>query len=78
MQYKSIFISDVHLGTNDCKAELLNNFSEQFLTKVFNRFFDGSTQYTFFGFWSKIDIVYAPTLAPTSKTTSPSLIEIPF
>ena len=26
MQYKSIFISDVHLGTNDCKAELLNNF----------------------------------------------------
>ena len=26
MNYKSIFISDVHLGTNDCKAELLNNF----------------------------------------------------
>ena len=26
MKYKSIFISDVHLGTNDCKAELLNNF----------------------------------------------------
>ena len=26
MHYKSIFISDVHLGTKDCKAELLNNF----------------------------------------------------
>jgi UDP-2,3-diacylglucosamine pyrophosphatase LpxH len=26
MHYKSIFISDVHLGTNDCKAEELNNF----------------------------------------------------
>jgi UDP-2,3-diacylglucosamine pyrophosphatase LpxH len=26
MKYKSIFISDVHLGTKDCKAELLNNF----------------------------------------------------
>jgi UDP-2,3-diacylglucosamine pyrophosphatase LpxH len=26
MNYKSIFISDVHLGTRDCKAELLNNF----------------------------------------------------
>ena len=26
MNYKSIFISDVHLGTNDCKAEVLNNF----------------------------------------------------
>ena len=26
MQYKSIFISDVHLGTRDCKAEELNNF----------------------------------------------------
>jgi len=24
--YRSIFISDVHLGTKDCKAELLNNF----------------------------------------------------
>ena len=24
--YKTIFISDVHLGTKDCKAELLNNF----------------------------------------------------
>lgn len=24
--YKTIFISDVHLGTRDCKAELLNNF----------------------------------------------------
>jgi UDP-2,3-diacylglucosamine pyrophosphatase LpxH len=24
--YRSIFISDVHLGTNDCKAEQLNNF----------------------------------------------------
>ena len=26
MHYKSIFISGVHLGTKDCKAELLNNF----------------------------------------------------
>jgi UDP-2,3-diacylglucosamine pyrophosphatase LpxH len=26
LHYKSIFISDVHLGTKDCKAELLNNF----------------------------------------------------
>jgi len=26
MHYKSIFISDVHLGTRDCKADLLNNF----------------------------------------------------
>ena len=26
VHYKSIFISDVHLGTKDCKAELLNNF----------------------------------------------------
>jgi UDP-2,3-diacylglucosamine pyrophosphatase LpxH len=26
MQYKTIFVSDVHLGTKDCKAELLNNF----------------------------------------------------
>ena len=26
MKYKTIFISDVHLGTNDCKADLLNNF----------------------------------------------------
>ena len=26
MKYKSIFISDVHLGTKDCKADLLNNF----------------------------------------------------
>jgi UDP-2,3-diacylglucosamine pyrophosphatase LpxH len=25
-KYKTIFISDVHLGTKDCKAELLNNF----------------------------------------------------
>ena len=25
-KYKSIFISDVHLGTRDCKAEELNNF----------------------------------------------------
>jgi len=25
-KYKSIFISDVHLGTKDCKAEFLNNF----------------------------------------------------
>jgi hypothetical protein len=24
--YRSIFISDVHLGTKDCKAEALNNF----------------------------------------------------
>ena len=24
--YRSIFISDVHLGTRDCKAEALNNF----------------------------------------------------
>ena len=24
--YRTIFISDVHLGTRDCKAELLNNF----------------------------------------------------
>ena len=24
--YRSIFISDVHLGTRDCKAEELNNF----------------------------------------------------
>lgn len=26
MHYRTIFISDVHLGTRDCKAELLNNF----------------------------------------------------
>jgi UDP-2,3-diacylglucosamine pyrophosphatase LpxH len=26
MRYKTIFVSDVHLGTKDCKAELLNNF----------------------------------------------------
>jgi UDP-2,3-diacylglucosamine pyrophosphatase LpxH len=26
MKYKTIFISDVHLGTRDCKAEELNNF----------------------------------------------------
>jgi len=26
MKYRSIFISDVHLGTRSCKAELLNNF----------------------------------------------------
>ena len=26
MKYKTIFISDVHLGTKDCKADLLNNF----------------------------------------------------
>lgn len=26
MEYKTIFVSDVHLGTKDCKAELLNNF----------------------------------------------------
>lgn len=26
MHYKSIFISDIHLGTKDCKAELLTNF----------------------------------------------------
>lgn len=25
-KYKTIFISDVHLGTKDCKAEYLNNF----------------------------------------------------
>jgi UDP-2,3-diacylglucosamine pyrophosphatase LpxH len=25
-KYRSVFISDVHLGTRDCKAELLNNF----------------------------------------------------
>ena len=25
-KYRSIFISDVHLGTKDCKAEILNNF----------------------------------------------------
>jgi len=25
-KYRSIFISDVHLGTKDCKAEFLNNF----------------------------------------------------
>lgn len=25
-KYKTIFISDVHLGSRDCKAELLNNF----------------------------------------------------
>ena len=25
-RYRSIFISDVHLGTNDCKAEMLCNF----------------------------------------------------
>ena len=25
-KYRSIFISDVHLGTNDCKANKLNNF----------------------------------------------------
>ena len=24
--YRSIFVSDVHLGTKDCKAEALNNF----------------------------------------------------
>lgn len=28
-KYKSIFISDVHLGTKDCKAELLNDFLKQ-------------------------------------------------
>jgi UDP-2,3-diacylglucosamine pyrophosphatase LpxH len=26
MNYKTIFISDVHLGTRDCKADQLNNF----------------------------------------------------
>ena len=26
MKYKSIFISDIHLGTKDCKADLLNDF----------------------------------------------------
>jgi len=26
MKYRSIFISDVHLGTRDCKADRLNNF----------------------------------------------------
>ena len=26
MNYRSIFISDIHLGTSDCKAELLHNF----------------------------------------------------
>ena len=26
-KYRSIFISDVHLGTRDCKAEQLNNSS---------------------------------------------------
>jgi len=26
VNYKSIFISDVHLGTKDCKADLLNDF----------------------------------------------------
>ena len=26
MHYRTIFISDVHLGTRDCKADLLNNF----------------------------------------------------
>jgi UDP-2,3-diacylglucosamine pyrophosphatase LpxH len=26
MNYKTIFISDVHLGTKECKAKLLNNF----------------------------------------------------
>lgn len=26
MKYKTIFISDVHLGTKDCKADLLNSF----------------------------------------------------
>lgn len=26
MKYKSIFISDIHLGTKDCKADLLLNF----------------------------------------------------
>ena len=25
-KYRTIFISDVHLGTKDCKAEILNNF----------------------------------------------------
>ena len=25
-RYRSIFISDIHLGTNDCKAEMLCNF----------------------------------------------------
>lgn len=25
-KYRSIFVSDVHLGTRDCKADLLNNF----------------------------------------------------
>jgi UDP-2,3-diacylglucosamine pyrophosphatase LpxH len=25
-KYKTIFISDIHLGTKDCKADLLNNF----------------------------------------------------
>ena len=24
--YRTIFVSDVHLGTKDCKAEQLNNF----------------------------------------------------
>jgi len=26
VKYKSIFISDIHLGTKDCKADLLNDF----------------------------------------------------
>jgi len=26
MKYKTIFISDVHLGTRDCQANKLNNF----------------------------------------------------
>ena len=26
MHYRTIFISDIHLGTRDCKADLLNNF----------------------------------------------------
>ena len=28
--YRSIFISDVHLGTRDCKAEELNNFFNKY------------------------------------------------
>lgn len=26
MKYKTIFVSDIHLGTKDCKVDLLNNF----------------------------------------------------
>jgi UDP-2,3-diacylglucosamine pyrophosphatase LpxH len=26
MKYRTIFISDVHLGTRDCQANKLNNF----------------------------------------------------